>query len=70
MFSLTPKDIFEYLRFKTTDLIYSKLTGKLATRPVVPNLWYSYPWGYAADRLRVRKNNIGNGGKHQKKELK
>jgi hypothetical protein len=22
--------------------------------------------GYAADRLRVRENNIGNGGKHQK----
>jgi hypothetical protein len=29
---------------------------------VVPNLWY------AADLLRVRENNIGNGGKHQKKE--
>jgi hypothetical protein len=32
---------------------------------VVPNLWY------ALDRLGVRENNIGNGGKHtQKKELK
>jgi hypothetical protein len=38
---------------------------------VVPNLWYAYSWGYAADRLGVRENNIGNGGKHQKKkELK
>jgi hypothetical protein len=27
-----------------------------------------YPWGYAADRLGVCENNIGNGGKH-KKEL-
>jgi hypothetical protein len=26
---------------------------------VVPNLWY------AAERLRVRENNIGNGRKHQ-----
>jgi hypothetical protein len=42
-----------------------------ASRPVVPNLWYVYPWGYAADRLRVHENNIGNGRKHQKKkELK
>jgi hypothetical protein len=37
------------------------------SRPVVPNLWYEYPWGYAADRLVVRQNNIGNGQKHQKK---
>jgi hypothetical protein len=36
---------------------------------VDPNLWYAYPWGYAADRLEVRENNIGNGVKH-KKELK
>jgi hypothetical protein len=31
-----------------------------------PDLWYTYPWGYAADRLGVRENNIGNGKKHQK----
>jgi hypothetical protein len=31
-------------------------------KAVVPNLWY------AAERLRVRENNIGNGGKHQKKK--
>jgi hypothetical protein len=31
---------------------------------VVPNLWY------AADRLGVRENNIGNAGKHQKKGVK
>jgi hypothetical protein len=38
---------------------------------VVPNLWYTYPWGYASDRLEVRENNIGNGGKHtQKKGVK
>jgi hypothetical protein len=37
---------------------------------VVPNLWYAYPWGYAADRLWVRENNIGNGGKHKKKGVK
>jgi hypothetical protein len=28
---------------------------------VVPNLWYAYPWGYP-------ENDIGNGGKHQKKK--
>jgi hypothetical protein len=39
-------------------------------RTVVPNLWYAYPWGYAADRLGVSENNIGIGGKHQTKELK
>jgi hypothetical protein len=26
--------------------------------------------GYVADWLGVRENNIGNGGKHKKKELK
>jgi hypothetical protein len=35
--------------------------------PVFPNLWYANPWGYAAYRLRVRENNIGNGGKQKKK---
>jgi hypothetical protein len=39
-------------------------------RSVVTNLWYAYPWGYIADRLGVHENNIGNGGKHQKNELK
>jgi hypothetical protein len=28
------------------------------------------PWGYAVDRLGVRENNIGNGGKYQKKGVK
>jgi hypothetical protein len=37
-------------------------------RPVVSNLWYAYLWGCAADLLGVRENNIGNGGKHQKKK--
>jgi hypothetical protein len=51
------------------------LVGRgLATRLIpgkgVPNVWHEYPWEYAADRLRVCKNNIGNGGKHQEKELK
>jgi hypothetical protein len=36
------------------------------SRPVVPNLWY----GYAANWRGVRKNNIGNGGKHLKKGVK
>jgi hypothetical protein len=35
---------------------------------VDPNLWYAYNWGYAADRLGVRENKIGNGGKLQKKK--
>jgi hypothetical protein len=35
---------------------------------VIPNLWYVHPWGYAADLLGVSENNIGNGGKHQKKK--
>jgi hypothetical protein len=26
--------------------------------------WFAYPCGYAADRLWVRENNIGDGGKH------
>jgi hypothetical protein len=38
---------------------------------LVSNLWYAHPWVYAADRLGVHENNIGNGGKRQKeKELK
>jgi hypothetical protein len=37
---------------------------------VVPNLWYGYSWGYAADRLGVRENNIGNGAKKKKKGVK
>jgi hypothetical protein len=36
-------------------------------RSVVPNLWYTYPWWYAADLLGVRENNIGSDGKHKKK---
>jgi hypothetical protein len=40
----------------------------LGPKSVVPNLWYGYPWGNAADRFGVRENNIGNGGKHPKKE--
>jgi hypothetical protein len=28
------------------------------------------PWVFPADRLRVCKNNIGNGGKHKKKGVK
>jgi hypothetical protein len=35
---------------------------------VVSNLWYASPWGYVAVWLGVRKNNIGNGGKHTKKK--
>jgi hypothetical protein len=35
--------------------------------PEVPNLRYVYPCGELEDRLGVRENNIGNGGKHQKK---
>jgi hypothetical protein len=30
----------------------------------------SYLGGYAADRLGVRENNTGNGGKHTKKRVK
>jgi hypothetical protein len=30
------------------------------TGTVALNLWNAYPWGYAADRLRVRENNIIN----------
>jgi hypothetical protein len=45
-------------------------SGILNTRTVVPNLWYSYPWGYVVDRLEVGENNISNGGKHKQKELK
>jgi hypothetical protein len=42
-----------------------------SVRAAVPNLWYVYLWGYAAVRLGVCENNIGNGGKHhKKKELK
>jgi hypothetical protein len=37
---------------------------------VVPNLWYAYPWESAADRLGIHENNIGDGGKHQKKRVK
>jgi hypothetical protein len=37
---------------------------------MVPDLWYAYPWGYAEDRFGVSEYNIGNGGKHKKKELK
>jgi hypothetical protein len=46
--------------------------GKLISnaRAVVPSLWYVYPWEYAADRLGVHENNIGNGGKRQKKGVK
>jgi hypothetical protein len=40
------------------------------SRPEVPNLWYAYFWGYAADRLWVRENNIGNGGKNKNKVIK
>jgi hypothetical protein len=32
------------------------------TITVSPNLWYAYPCWYAADRLGVGENNIGNGG--------
>jgi hypothetical protein len=32
-------------------------------RTVVPNMLYAYPLEYAAYRLVVRGNNIGNGGK-------
>jgi hypothetical protein len=38
-----------------------------SSTPVVTNLWYTYHWGYAADRLGVRENKIGN---TKKKELK
>jgi hypothetical protein len=34
---------------------------------VIINLWYAYPWGYEEDRLRIGEN-IGDGGKHQKKK--
>jgi hypothetical protein len=44
--------------------------GGQRSRAVVPNLWYTDLWGYAVDWLRVSENNSGNGGKHQKKELK
>jgi hypothetical protein len=37
---------------------------------VVPNLWYAYHCGYAADRLGVYENNIRNGGKHKNREVK
>jgi hypothetical protein len=37
------------------------------SRPVVLNLSYTHPWGYAVDRLGVHENNVGNGGKHKKK---
>jgi hypothetical protein len=43
---------------------YGEAIEALSHRPVVSNLWY------AADRLEVRENNIGNGGKHQKKGVK
>jgi hypothetical protein len=43
--------------------------SRLST-PVVSNLCYAYPWGYAADRLGVVENNIGNAGKHTKEGVK
>jgi hypothetical protein len=27
------------------------ITATVPPTPVVPNLWYAYPWGYVADRL-------------------
>jgi hypothetical protein len=50
-------------RFKEIPVVLANAKS----RAVVPNLWYAYRWGYMADRLGVRENNIGNVGKHQKK---
>jgi hypothetical protein len=48
-------------------MLFQQSTLAAWSKAVVPNLWYAYSWGYAADRLGVHENNIGNGGKHQKK---
>jgi hypothetical protein len=58
MFLLTPYDVFIYLPH----------VEDRCSRPVVPKLWYAYPWGYTAYQLGLRENNIGNGGKHKKKK--
>jgi hypothetical protein len=69
-------NINEYQKQKNNVYAKKSAAGALPSsvrrlyRPVVPNLWYAYSWEYAADRLGVPENNIGNGGKQQKKELK
>jgi hypothetical protein len=50
------------------DVMCAGHVSNYSSRAVFPNLWYPYPWGYAANRLGVRENNIGNDGKHQKKK--
>jgi hypothetical protein len=64
------KTIFHVLfnGFSSTQIYKKKKINSLSI--VVPNLRYAHPWGYAADRLWVKENNIGNGGKHQKKGVK
>jgi hypothetical protein len=51
-------------------IIFQDTANRRTHRTVVPNLRYAYPWGYAADRLGLRENNIGNGEKHPKKGVK
>jgi hypothetical protein len=67
---LDRKIILPYKANFTLEVFMHLLFIVLHSRAVVPNLWYAYPWRYAADRLGVCENNIGNGEKHKKKELK
>jgi hypothetical protein len=61
-----------YFREKVADPVKDTAEGirhvdhVASSIPVVPNLWYAYLCWYAADRLGLRENNIGNGGKHKK----
>jgi hypothetical protein len=45
------------------EQVQTGFSGKRWTRPVVPNLWYAYPWGYAKIILVMAENTKKKGVK-------